>query len=81
MSGTGGRRGLAWLHQQAGKPPTGRRKRWATKEATVDTQHLDQALATLAEHKTVWARLPIKDKIQYLIEVRQATLDNGAALG
>jgi aldehyde dehydrogenase (NAD(P)+) len=42
----------------------------------VDTQHLDQALATLDEHKTVWARLPIKDKIQYLIEVRQATLDN-----
>jgi len=42
----------------------------------VDTRHLDQALATLAEHKTVWARLPIKDKIQYLIEVRQATLDN-----
>ena len=47
----------------------------------MDTRHLDQALATLAEHKTVWARLPIKDKIQYLIEVRQATLDNGAALG
>jgi len=42
----------------------------------VDTGHLDQALATLAEHKTVWARLPIKDKIQYLIEVRQATLGN-----
>jgi len=42
----------------------------------VDTRHLDQALATLAEHKTVWARLPIKDKIQYLIEVRQAALDN-----
>jgi aldehyde dehydrogenase (NAD(P)+) len=42
----------------------------------VDTRHLDQALATLAEHKTVWARLPIKDKIQYLIEVRQATLGN-----
>ena len=42
----------------------------------MDTGHLDQALATLAEHKTVWARLPIKDKIQYLIEVRQATLGN-----
>jgi aldehyde dehydrogenase (NAD(P)+) len=42
----------------------------------VDTRHLDQALATLAEHKTVWARLPIKDKIQYLIEVQQATLGN-----
>jgi hypothetical protein len=42
----------------------------------VDTRHLDQALATLAEHKTVWARLPVKDKIQYLIEVRQAALDN-----
>jgi aldehyde dehydrogenase (NAD(P)+) len=42
----------------------------------VDTRHLDQALAKLADHKTVWARLPIKDKIQYLIEVRQATLAN-----
>ena len=42
----------------------------------MDTRNLDQALATLAEHKTVWARLPIKDKIQYLIEVRQATLGN-----
>ena len=42
----------------------------------MDTRNLDMALATLAEHKTVWARLPIKDKIQYLIEVRQATLGN-----
>jgi aldehyde dehydrogenase (NAD(P)+) len=42
----------------------------------VDTEHLDQALAKVAEHKTVWARLPIKDKIQYLLEIRQATLDN-----
>ena len=42
----------------------------------MDTRHLDQVLTKLADHKTVWARLPIKDKIQYLIEVRQATLAN-----
>jgi aldehyde dehydrogenase (NAD(P)+) len=42
----------------------------------VDTDHLDQALAKVAGHKTVWARLPIKDKIQYLLEIRQGTLDN-----
>jgi aldehyde dehydrogenase (NAD(P)+) len=42
----------------------------------VDTRHLDQVLTKLADHKTVWARLPIKDKIQYLIEVREATLAN-----
>jgi len=42
----------------------------------VDTGHLDQALARVADHKTVWARLPIKDKIQYLLEIRQAALDN-----
>jgi aldehyde dehydrogenase (NAD(P)+) len=42
----------------------------------VDTQHLDQLLAKLTDHKTVWARLPIKDKIQYLTEVRQAALAN-----
>jgi aldehyde dehydrogenase (NAD(P)+) len=40
----------------------------------VDTRQVDQVLARLADHKTIWARLPIKDKIQYLIEVRQATL-------
>jgi aldehyde dehydrogenase (NAD(P)+) len=42
----------------------------------VDTQHLDQLLARLADHETIWAQLPIKDKIQYLTEVRQATLAN-----
>jgi aldehyde dehydrogenase (NAD(P)+) len=42
----------------------------------VDTRHLDQLLAKLADRKTMWARLPIKDKIQYLTEVRQATLAN-----
>jgi len=42
----------------------------------VDTDHLDEALAKVASHKTVWARLPIKDKIQYLLEIRQAALDN-----
>jgi aldehyde dehydrogenase (NAD(P)+) len=42
----------------------------------VDTQQVNQVLARLADHKTVWARLPIKDKIQYLVEVRAATLAN-----
>ncbi len=42
----------------------------------MDTQQLDQVLTKVADHKTVWARLPIKDKIQYLIEVRQATVAN-----
>jgi len=42
----------------------------------VDTGRLDQVLLKLAERKTVWARLPIKDKIQYLVEVREATLAN-----
>ena len=42
----------------------------------MDTGQLDQVLAKLAERKTVWARLPIKDKIQYLVEVREATLAN-----
>jgi aldehyde dehydrogenase (NAD(P)+) len=42
----------------------------------VDTDHLDQAVAKVSGHKTVWARLPVKDKIQYLLEIRQGTLDN-----
>ena len=42
----------------------------------MDTEQLDQAIAKVAGHKTVWARLPIKDKIQYLLEIRQSTLDN-----
>ena len=42
----------------------------------MDTQQLDQVVAQVGGHKTVWARLPIKDKIQYLLEIRQATLDN-----
>ncbi len=42
----------------------------------MDTRQLDQVLTKVADHKTVWARLPIKDKIQYLTEVRQATLAN-----
>ena len=42
----------------------------------MDTQQVDQVLARLADHSTAWARLPIKDKIQYLVEVREATLAN-----
>ena len=42
----------------------------------MDTRQLDQVLAKVADRKTVWARLPVKDKIQYLTEVRQATVAN-----
>lgn len=40
----------------------------------MDTRHLDQALAGLDAHKTQWARLPIRDKIGYLNQIRQLTL-------
>ena len=40
----------------------------------MDTRHLDQALAGLDAHKTQWARLPIRDKIGYLTQIRQLTL-------
>ncbi len=46
------------------------------REAAVDTGQLDQALARLAGRKTAWARLPVKDKIQYLTQIRQAALAN-----
>ena len=46
------------------------------REAAVDTGQLDQVLAGLAGRKTAWARLPIKDKIQYLTQIRQAALAN-----
>jgi len=46
------------------------------REAGVDTGQLDQALAGLAGRKTAWARLPVKDKIQYLTQIRQAALAN-----
>jgi aldehyde dehydrogenase (NAD(P)+) len=42
----------------------------------VDTRQLDQVLAGLVGHKMRWARLPVRDKVQYLTEVRQATLRN-----
>ncbi len=42
----------------------------------MDTRQLDQVLTKVADRKTMWARLPVKDKIRYLIEVRQATLAN-----
>ena len=38
------------------------------------TADADAALAGLREHKTTWARLPVKDKIQYLIEIRDLAL-------
>ena len=40
----------------------------------MDTRQLDQVLTRLAGRKTRWARLPVRDKIGYLMEVRQATL-------
>jgi aldehyde dehydrogenase (NAD(P)+) len=40
----------------------------------VDTRHVDQALATLGARKTRWARLPIRDKIGYLKQIRQLAL-------
>ena len=40
----------------------------------MDTRHVDQALATLGAHKTQWARLPIRDKIGYLKQIRQLAL-------
>ena len=46
------------------------------REAAVDTGQLDQALAGLTGHKTAWARLPVKDKIQYLTQIRRSALAN-----
>jgi aldehyde dehydrogenase (NAD(P)+) len=40
----------------------------------MDTRHLDQALAALDARKTEWARLPIRDKIGHLKQVRQLAL-------
>jgi aldehyde dehydrogenase (NAD(P)+) len=40
----------------------------------VETRHLDQALTGLDTRKTEWARLPIRDKIGYLNQIRQLTL-------
>lgn len=42
----------------------------------MDTKSADEILTRLVEHKTTWARLPIKDKIQYLVEVRDLALAN-----
>lgn len=36
----------------------------------METAPLDHSLQVLSEHKERWARLPIRDKIQYLSEVR-----------
>ena len=43
---------------------------------TIETQQLDQVLAGLQDHRTRWARLPVRDKIHYLEEVRDAVLAN-----
>lgn len=38
--------------------------------AALDTASIDTALTVLSDHKQRWARLPIRDKIQYLSEIR-----------
>jgi aldehyde dehydrogenase (NAD(P)+) len=45
-------------------------------QTVTTTAAADTVLAGLAEHKTTWAQLPIKDKIQYLIEIRDLALAN-----
>jgi aldehyde dehydrogenase (NAD(P)+) len=40
----------------------------------VDTRHLDQTLTGLGARTTEWARLPIRDKIGYLKQIRQLAL-------
>jgi len=42
----------------------------------VHTEKLGEALTRLDERATWWAQLPIKDKVQYLREVQQLTLQN-----
>jgi hypothetical protein len=45
----------------------------------MDTRHVDQALVALVALvtlKTQWARLPIHDKIQYLKQIQQQTLNH-----
>jgi aldehyde dehydrogenase (NAD(P)+) len=44
----------------------------------MDAGHLNEALRGLDARKAWWAQLPIKDKIQYLREVRELTLANAA---
>ena len=48
----------------------------ANVDAKAAASALDADLRTLAEHKQRWAQLPIWDKILYLKEIRQLTLDN-----
>jgi aldehyde dehydrogenase (NAD(P)+) len=47
---------------------------WEDRHVHVD--EIGEALSRLDERKTWWAQLPIKDKVQYLREVRQLTLEN-----
>ncbi len=47
----------------------------ATTTSTTE-QHIGTALTELTEHKQRWARLPIRDKIGYLREVRSLVLDH-----
>ncbi len=42
----------------------------------MDTDHIDQVLGGLHDRRTQWARLPIRDKIHYLEEVREGVLAN-----
>jgi aldehyde dehydrogenase (NAD(P)+) len=42
----------------------------------METARLEETLAGLDEHKTLWARLPIKQKVGYLREVQRLVLEN-----
>ena len=42
----------------------------------MDTTAIDETIAELRDHRTRWARLPIRDKIHYLEEVRDGVLAN-----
>ncbi len=41
----------------------------------METQSLDDALTQLQEHKQRWARLPLREKIHYLEEIRELTIE------
>jgi aldehyde dehydrogenase (NAD(P)+) len=42
----------------------------------METQPLDSALTQLQDHKQRWARLPLREKIHYLEEIRERTIEH-----
>lgn len=42
----------------------------------METQSLDTALTRLQDHKQRWARLPLREKIHYLEDVRELTIEH-----